>query len=429
MVNPSCRPFQRLDITPSAQKRNSDPLQISRPGSRGRISDIRAPFPASGRLPGGHGQVPLELGPDAEVEREYGGRFLPEYTKRRLLGRGACGAVWLALSQRHGGPVAVKQVAKKAGAKSRSDEKAANTEIAVGELFFLRGGSPRLCPVLYPGIRHITALLDFAETKRDLWLVMEFGGAALSKTLFEIKGEFMCRGTAQPRERIYRVHHLPFYCSMKRDPRVLKRLLRQLLEASRVLADHDIVHSDMKPENILVELTDGDALKCEVRLCDFGSAFAYDRPEQLTLATPEYMPPEALESCAVQSRGYAAEAAPASHRSCPWSFDMWSIGAILLELCFGAPHWLSYRCRVLAADGVKDHATQGLFAVPGRDPERIRQRQRDVTMEGALRRTLKDAPGIQLDEDGLDLLAGMLDWDPECRISPEEALAHPYLAQ
>ena len=71
----------------------------------------------------------------------------------------------------------------------------------------------------------------------------------------------------------------------------------------------------------------------------------------------------------------------------------------------------------------------GLFAVPGRVPEKILQKQQDLVQQGGLFRALRDAPGLRLDEDGVDLLAGMLTWDPQQRISPEEALSHPYLAR
>lgn len=57
------------------------------------------------------------------------------------------------------------------------------------------------------------------------------------------------------------------------------------------------------------------------------------------------------------------------------------------------------------------------------------QRQRELTKDGGLRRALRDVPGIPLDEDGMDLLEGMLRWDPQQRISPEEALSHPFLAE
>jgi p38 MAP kinase len=295
-------------------------------------------------------------------------------------------------------------------------------------MLFSPGGTPRVSPSAYPGIRHITRLLDWQETRNDLFIVMEYGGAVLSKSLFDIKGEFLGRGSFQPRERVYRVHHLPFYEAMKRDHRILKRLLRQVLQAIHTLSDHAIVHSDLKPDNLLVNVVEGEEQRCDLRLCDFGSAFVFDQPEQLALATPEYMPPEALEGCVNHASGYNDNASPMNLRSRPWSFDVWSLGAIMLELCYGVPHWLSYKCRVRGPDGTKDHSVTGLFAVPGRDHERILQRQQEIVMDGGLRRVLRDPPGMALDADGLDLLEAMLTWDPDQRISPAEALAHPFLA-
>lgn len=371
---------------------------------------------------------PLQrLAPDAEVEREFGGRWLADYTKKCLLGRGACGAVWLATSDRHRGPVAVKQVAKGSGSKQSADLRSATKEIDVGGMLFGPGGVPKLSASAYPGVQHITKLLDVFETKADVFMVMEFGGAVLSKALFDIKGEFVARGSFQPRERVYRVHHLPFYEAMKRDPRVLQRVLRQVLQAIRALADLSIVHSDLKPDNLLIEVVEGQELACQVRLCDFGSSFLFHRPEQLALATPEYMPPEALESCLCRG-GEAAAATMAMHaRARPWSFDVWSLGSIMLELGYGVPHWLSYKCRVRGIDGAKDHSVTGIFAVPGRDHERILQRQQEMVMDGGLRRVLRDSPGVPLDARGLELLEAMLAWDAESRCSPADALAHPFL--
>lgn len=150
----------------------------------------------------------------------------------------------------------------------------------------------------------------------------------------------------------------------------------------------------------------------------------FEKPGQLCLATPEYMPPEALESCIAHTHGQAVSAPPAM----PWSFDIWSLGAILLELCFGVPHWLSYKCRARSRDGNKDHNLIGLFAVPGRDHDRIVQRQQEI-LGGGLRRALRDTPGIPLDTNGFALLETMLQWDPEARISPADALNHPFLLE
>lgn len=380
---------------------------------------------------------------------EYSDRFLAGYDRGRLLGKGACAVVWLATPTGQKGPVvALKQVAKGTTGKKRSDTEAARKEIFFGSYFFHPGGEPKLSPRQYPGISHIAKLLDYSETKRDIWMVMEFGGTCLTKMAYEIKGEFL-RG-----ERLYRVVHLPMLQAMKRDPEVLKGMLRQLLSALCVLADHHIVHSDIKPDNILIEEDEHHQLRC--RFIDLGSAFTFDCPENLALATPEYMPPEALETCVARCGGSqrssiisrsgvsgglsssSASRKPADpvvklHRNAqPWSFDIWSLGSILLELCIGTPLWLSYKCRV-ADDQRANSAATGLFAVPGRDPDRIITKQCDALRQRGLANVLRNAQGIPLNNidagSGLELLSLMLSWDPFERISPQEALDHPWLQE
>jgi serine/threonine protein kinase len=266
------------------------------------------------------------------------------------------------------------------------------------------------------------------------------------------------------------VNHLPLLQAMKRDHTVLKSLLRQLLSALCIFSEHHIVHSDIKPDNILVE-EDVRQQQFRVRFIDLGSAFTFDCMESLALATPEYMPPEALETCVGRS-GFAglgggsgtgrlsmasrtgaggstgssgrasAMAAKAADQmaklqknSQPWSFDVWSLGSIVLELCTGMPLWLSYKCRV-ADDQRANSAAMGLFAVPGRDPEKIMQKQSDALRQRGLSSVLRGALGVPLGTEnelaeggGLDLLSKMLAWEPTDRISPQAALDHAWLRE
>merc|ERR1719162_698095 len=241
--------------------------------------------------------------------------------------------------------------------------------------------------------------------------------------------------------------HLPMLQAMKRDPGVLKALLRQLLSALCVLAEHHIVHSDIKPDNILIEEDEQHQLRC--RFIDLGSAFTFDSPESLALATPEYMPPEALELCAAKCGGgqrISMSSRPVTSRSRksvdpvaklqrqahPWSFDIWSLGSIFLELCLGTPLWLSYKCRV-ADDQRANSAATGLFAVPGRDPDKIITKQNDALRSRGLEKVLRNAQGIPINNtdtgSGLELLSLMLSWEAIDRISPLEALDHPWLQE
>jgi len=350
------------------------------------------------------------------VLMEYGDRFLPGYERQELLGQGGCAVVWAATAP-DGGRVAVKQAAKGATGSHRSNVESVRREIDHGRTFFLPGGAAASSSEPYPGVRHIARILDHLETKRDLWLVMDFGGTSLTKSAFEIKGEFH-RG-----ERIYRVSHLEYYRAMKEDWGALRRFLREGLSVLELLAAHNIVHSDLKPDNILI-YTDARGVP-SIRVIDFGSAFSFDEPERMGLGTPEYMPPEALLATSNRLGKGKHSVADLRDRANPWSFDVWSLGAIWLELCVGAPLWLSYKCRVVEGD--RPYFTTGLFAAAGRDGDKILSKQQEVLQ--ALPSVVEEAPGIRLQEtvDGLNLLEGMLAWNPLDRFSPEEALTHPFL--
>ena len=50
----------------------------------------------------------------------------------------------------------------------------------MADLFF-QDGNPRVNADQYPGIDYIARTLHVAETKADVWIVMEFGGKSLSK--------------------------------------------------------------------------------------------------------------------------------------------------------------------------------------------------------------------------------------------------------
>lgn len=389
----------------------------------GRTSD-RAVFERRGSAP-----ISRTAPVSCDDTAEYSDRFLAGYDRERLLGRGACAVVWLAVPTGTADAVAVKQVVKGTTGKKRSDTESARKEMLFGSYFFGPGGDPKMSKVQYPGICHLAKLLDHSETKKDIWLVMEYGGTCLTKMAYEIKGEFL-RG-----ERVYRVIHLPLLQRMKRDVRNLKQMLRQLLSALSLLADHHIVHSDIKPDNIVIEEDENQQLKC--RFIDLGSAFTFDCPEKLSLATPEYMPPEALETCCGRSSGRLSTGRGAKpdpseklkQNSHPWSLDMWALGSILLELSLGTPLWLSYKARA-AEDQRPNSAATGLFAVPGRDPEKILTRQSEALRQRGLQKVLKDGAGVALDGDAtaVELLEAMLAWDPLNRISPKEALDGPFLS-
>lgn len=85
-----------------------------------------------------------------------------------------------------------------------------------------------------------------------------------------------------------------FWRTVKRRNRLetLKRIVASLASLLMELEQETIIHSDIKPENILVNLQ-GNALSCS--LIDFGLAFRKDQiPSRKTLFQLAYAPPEII---------------------------------------------------------------------------------------------------------------------------------------
>lgn len=127
---------------------------------------------------------------------------------------------------------------------------------------------------------------------------------------------------------MYMIQHPALFKEFS-EIRVLKDFIRELLKVLEFLSDLKIVHSDLKPDNILVNTEKYLGMK----LIDFGSAYNFLGSGAINTATPEYMPPEALEiaHCPGDHISHLASISE------PWSFDIWSAGMIILEIISGVP--------------------------------------------------------------------------------------------
>lgn len=111
-----------------------------------------------------------------------------------------------------------------------------------------------------------------------------------------------------------------------------KRLFQELCEGVRYIHKQDIVHRDMKPENILLtEKTD--RTKLHFKIADFGLARSnYKSKDCKTFCgTPHYFAPEVIntfrnkEVGELDKAGYGKQA------------DLWSLGVILYIMLSGVP--------------------------------------------------------------------------------------------
>lgn len=141
---------------------------------------------------------------------------------------------------------------------------------------------------------NIVRLYDFIQTEKNNYLVFEYcGGGDLREFLKEK------RRLTEP---------------------VVQRFMRQIASALQYLYMHNIMHRDLKLQNILLTEKSENAI---LKLADFGLAKRYDNKEDLfdtTCGTPIYMAPELH-----RQEQYTDKA------------DLWSVGVIMFEMIVGFP--------------------------------------------------------------------------------------------
>ncbi|KAK7052996.1 Serine/threonine-protein kinase [Paramarasmius palmivorus] len=175
--------------------------------------------------------------------------------------------------------------------------------------------------------RHITKLIDIVRAESYIYLVMEYcSGGDLTNYIKK-------RGRVETLQYIPSPGAAPQYYPHPRtgglDEIVVRSFLRQLARALKFLRHRDLIHRDIKPQNLLLspaspeELARGHPLGVPIlKVADFG--FARSLPNAMMAETlcgsPLYMAPEIL--------GYKKYDAKA---------DLWSVGAVLYEMAVGKP--------------------------------------------------------------------------------------------
>ncbi|KAJ3083067.1 dual specificity protein kinase kns1 [Quaeritorhiza haematococci] len=219
----------------------------------------------------------------------------------------------------------------------------------------------------------------------------------------------------------------------------IQSFARQILEAVAFLHDLRLIHTDLKPENLMLERTESRYVPSKrnpgkkhrvlvdtsLRLIDFGSAIFEEDYHSSVVSTRHYRAPEIILGLG-------------------WSFpcDMWSIGCILVEFYTGDALFQTH-------DNLEHLAM--MEAVLGRTPENMvrslgpsaaryyRNGRLDYpnadTVKSSRRyvramRPLKDfiRPHDNLTTQFFDLVQKMLKYDPTERITAREALKHPFLS-
>ncbi|KAG9475937.1 serine/threonine-protein kinase 17A-like [Eleutherodactylus coqui] len=160
----------------------------------------------------------------------------------------------------------------------------------------------------------------------------------------------------------------------------VQRLMRQILKGVSFLHRHNVVHLDLKPQNILLT---SDRPLGNIKIVDFGLSRVVNNHEELReiMGTPEYVAPEIL-----------------SYDPISTATDMWSIGVLAYIMLTGTSPFLG---------DDKQHTFLNIS-------------QLNISFT-------EDFEGIS--EPAVDFMKTLLVREPEGRATAEDCLQHPWLAE
>ena len=185
--------------------------------------------------------------------------------------------------------------------------------------------------------------------------------------------------------------------------RLQQDYFKQLMTALQYLQEQAVVHRDLKPQNLLLSSSG------RLKICDFGMARQLELPPRHTtreVVSPMYRAPELM----LQSKCVASP-----------SIDMWSSGAILYEMASGTPLIQSNEFSEVAV-------LMAIFKIFG-TPNHVPAYKQYPHFNPQWPNFPIQFPTVpNLDHRAVEVLKGLLEYDPNERWSAEEVLEDPWMA-
>lgn len=321
------------------------------------------------------------------------------YEVKKVLGRGSFGQVVMAYDHVTKDAVSIKIIKNK-----RAFHEQARIEIRLLEMMNQVDKEDRY---------NVVRLKHHFVHRNHLCLVFEL----LSQNLYELLRNTEFRGVSL---------------------NLVRKFGQQLLTtlAFMSLKEVSIIHCDMKPENILLRHPRRSAIK----VIDFGSSCKTNEKLYTYIQSRFYRSPEVLLGCEF---------------SCP--IDMWSLGCILVELHTGEPLFdgrdeYDQMCKIVNVLGMPPqhmiergrkssrYFVESFEELPTGDRRKVYKLKRDPVAShrsladilgmhtGGPRGRRRGDPGHEPDDYAklVDVVSRMLEFDPDKRIRPSEALEHAF---
>jgi cyclin-dependent kinase len=292
------------------------------------------------------------------------------YDKQDKIGEGTYGVVYKARDLSTGATVALKRI------RLDTEEEGVPCT-AIREISLLKE------------LRHdnIVKLLDVCHSERKLTLVFEYLEMDLKK--------FMDR----------EANNL--------DAATVQKFLRDLLRGIQFCHQRNVLHRDLKPQNLLISRDK------DLKLADFGLGRAFGIPvKKFTheVVTLWYRSPDVL----LGSTQYGTPV------------DIWSVGCIFAEMATGAPLFAGKNdadqlLRIFKFLGTPNNQVWPSMNHYPNSTNMLSKPEFLQNLVAECNHAFMNTAGYdKLGSEGVDLLLRLLRYEPSERISASEALNHPY---
>ena len=284
---------------------------------------------------------------------------IDQYSLNRFFGKGTFGEVYLTQKDGSMNYYATKRMEKKMVDDPRY-KKYFKNEISILQRLFHE---------------NIIRLEDLKATLNHYYIIMEYcNGGSLNQCL----------------NRYKELYHRPF------TEEIVQYIMKQVVSAVKYIHAQNIIHRDLKLDNILVNFlnqADYDSvnmLKTRVKLIDFGFASSKDENEMYSTAigSPLNMDPLILKK-------FNAGRVQTNDLYYDEKADIWSLGALCYQMLIGNSPFDAYNMQELVAK-----IEEGTYKVP-----------------------------TNLSREVVSFLNGMLQYDPKKRLTAENLSNHAFLTK